>query len=365
MITNLNQLADTLQNARTPRDVFGDLPGVYGAQIAELARRHRKLLQLAHPDRNPADIKRAEQLFSDLQRWHAAADKQIRAGVYGKRAENPLFSLTLRTGRYDIFGPLVTTDCYAVYRCVPANPAPAGTLRIKIIRDPQNNDLARREADLLRPLADDARVRRYFPKLVEAFTLREAGAARQALIIAVPADLISLADLRRAFPAGLDPRDAAWIFNRILEALYYAHARGVIHANINSQTLAVTLANHGLTVDEWPLAVPVDAPLIAVPPSYAGWYAEIPAHRATPALDITLALRTLVDLLGGNPLTAELPITIPAALKRFIEGALLLPHAGRPNDAGALRHEFDELLQTLYGPRTFRALTIPTAQAKT
>jgi hypothetical protein len=367
MVTTLENLARTIQAARSPVDVFGPVAGTLPQKLAQLARQLRKFLQIAHPDRNLARQKLAETVFTQLQRLNDIADKQIRAGLYdedGKPGKTtPLFTVTLRAGSYDIFElpqNLRTTDCYALYSAVAVNLAPAGALRLKIIRDPQNNDLARHESRLLRPLNADAKIRRYFPKLVDTFALPSAGGKnRQALIIALPADLRTLAEVRAAFPKGLDPRDAAWIFNRTLEALYYTHNLGIVHGNITPDTLAVTLPNHGLILDEFPLAVPIGAPLTAIPPTFAAWFGGIATKCATPALDIVMATRTLVHLLGGNPLTADLPASIPAPLQRFIIGILRLPHARRPGDAGALRQEFDELLQQLYGPRTFRELTIP------
>jgi len=38
----------------------------------------------------------------------------------------------------------------------------------------------------------------------------------------------SLAEVRSAFPAGIDPRDAAWMWRRLLVAVGAAHRAGVI-----------------------------------------------------------------------------------------------------------------------------------------
>ncbi|MGH3238625.1 MAG: adenylosuccinate synthetase, partial [Streptosporangiaceae bacterium] len=42
----------------------------------------------------------------------------------------------------------------------------------------------------------------------------------------------SLAEVRAAFPAGIDPRDAAWMWRRLLVAAGAAHRAGVIHGAV-------------------------------------------------------------------------------------------------------------------------------------
>lgn len=50
---------------------------------------------------------------------------------------------------------------------------------------------------------------------------------------------------------------------------------------------------------------------------------------------------------------------IPKPLAMFARGCMLAPRR-RPADAWALLGELDELLDRLYGPRTFRPFVVPT-----
>jgi len=116
-----------------------------------------------------------------------------------------------------------------------------------------------------------------------------------------------------------------------------------------------------LIIDEWGLAVAAGRPLMALNAALAAWYPAEVRRRgaATPALDLALAARCLVHLLGGDPITGRLAATAPAAFQRFIRGCLLPGVTRGPQDAGALREEFDELLSGLYGTRAFRPLAMP------
>ena len=49
---------------------------------------------------------------------------------------------------------------------------------------------------------------------------------------------------------------------------------------------------------------------------------------------------------------------VPAPLRRFADGCCYAAPRMRPQDAWRLLAEFDELLENLYGPRTFRPFTI-------
>jgi hypothetical protein len=357
-LLDLAQLYRTVTTAHRPADVFGPLDGPLSSQLTALARVFRTLVRVAHPDHCPDDQRRAEQTFHHLEVWRQRAEEELRTGAYGSTAT----PVTLRTGTYEIHEPLKAGDYYTLYRCTTSPMKPGEELQLKVVHDERDNELLRHEAQVLRRLARaPAPARRYFPRLVESFVWKDSAASRQALLMAGPANLYSLADIRAAFPAGLDPRDAAWMFNRTLEALWFAHQQNLVHGAVLPPSLHVSLEDHGLVLDDWALAVESGEPLTALSVSYAAWYpgeARLKAP-ATPATDLFLATRCLVYLLGGDPVTGQLPLAVPAPFHRFVKGCLLPSPVHRPQDVGALREEFDDLLENLYGPRAFRPLAMP------
>jgi hypothetical protein len=58
----------------------------------------------------------------------------------------------------------------------------------------------------------------------------------------------------------------------------------------------------------------------------------------------------MAELIGGRA---------PAGIAAFARGCLLASPGRRPQDAWRLLAEFDELLERLYGPRTFRPFAMP------
>ena len=58
----------------------------------------------------------------------------------------------------------------------------------------------------------------------------------------------------------------------------------------------------------------------------------------------------MTELIGGH---------LPAPMASFALGCLLAGPRRRPADAWQLLAELDELLERLYGPRTFRPFAMP------
>lgn len=237
-LLDLAQLYRTVTTAHRPADVFGPLDGSLDGQLTQLARVFRTLVRVAHPDHCPGDQRRAEQTFQHLQAWRQRAEEELRAGIYGS-ATSPV-TVTLRTGTYEIHEPLKAGDYYTLYRCTTSPMKPSEDLQLKVVHDVRDNELVRHEAQVLRRLArTPAQAQRYFPRLAESFMWSDHAASRQALLIAAPTKLYSLADIRAAYPAGLDPRDAAWMFNRTLEALWFAHQQNLVHGAVLPTDLRV------------------------------------------------------------------------------------------------------------------------------
>ena len=157
----------------------------------------------------------------------------------------------------------------------------------------------------------------------------------------------TLADVARAYPDGVDPRAAVWMWRRALEVLGWGHRSGYAHGAVLPEHLLVHPRDHGVVLVGW---------------SHAERHAERHggASRATPAADITAATRTLVGVLGGDPERATLPTAVPGPL-----ADLLVTHAdpgarqGRTDDAWELMERVASAARTAYGPPTYLPFTMP------
>jgi hypothetical protein len=304
-----------IEAATDPRALFGRDPG----------HEYRRLARLTHPDVSPGGARAA------------AAFARLSALWQRYRAESMPAGLAFRG---DI------ANLYEHDRGL-----------VKIARDPADNDLLDREAAALSRLrrAGDKRFLAYVPALIGCQRRKDpdSGAERRANLISRLDGFVTLADVHAAYSRGLDPRDAAWMWRRLLVAVGFAHRAGVIHAAVLPEHVLIDPAEHGLVLVDWCYAItqPGGA-AVALPAAYADWYpAEVRSGEAPgPDLDIWLATRCMAHLMGR---------LAPPPLTTFARGCTLPGADRRPSDAWQLLRELDAVLERLYGPRMFRPFTMP------
>jgi hypothetical protein len=304
-----------IETAADPRALFG----------RDAGRDYRRLARLTHPDANPGSS-RAAAAFARL----AALWRQYSTGSTPRRLA-------------------FTGDIASLYEHQRG--------LIKIARDPADNDLMDREAAALRRLraTGDARFRPYVPALVECQRHRDpdTGAERRANVLSRLNGFVTLAEVHAAHPDGLDARDAAWMWRRLLVAAGFGHRTGVIHAAVLPEHVLIHTAQHGLVIVDWCYAITAPGGLAAaIPARYADWNTAGVRSRRPPGpdLDIWLATRCMTQLIGK---------LIPPPLASFARGCTLPSPDRRPDDAWRLLAELDAVLDRLYGPRKFRPFTMP------
>jgi hypothetical protein len=331
-----------IEAAKEPRDIFGDIPrdedgtgsrGDTGSRDEHAHRVYRRLARLVHPDANAGEA-RAARAFAKL----SALFSQHRDGT----------------------APLVAVGDIANLIRIPARPRVPGpafgrpaTALLKLARDPADSDLITREAAALRWLAanGDPKYLPYVPALIQAhrYTDPAAKVTRRGNVLAELAGFVSLQEVRERFPDGLDPRDVAWIWRRTLVAIGFAHRTGLVHGAVLPPHLMIEPAAHGLTLIDWCYCAggPNPGNLPAAVARYRDWYPPelAPGYAPGPDLDIYLATKSMLSLIAPP---------VPAPLAAFAAGCTLASPARRPADAWALLHDFDDLIERLWGPRKFR-----------
>jgi serine/threonine protein kinase len=227
----------------------------------------------------------------------------------------------------------------------------------KVAREPRDNDLLAAEARALTRLTTDGdpKLRAYMPRLLETFTHEDpaTGERRAANVLEYQAGFVSLAQVAEKYPDGLDPRDAAWMWRRLLVALGAAHRVGLVHGAVLPEHVLIHPGAHGLVLVDW--CYSTSRPGEHVPALVAryrdAYPPEVPAReQATAATDVYMAGGLFLKLMGDRT---------PPELRRFAAGCRLARPRMRPQDAWALLAELDDLLNTLYGPRRFRAFAVP------
>jgi hypothetical protein len=283
---------------------------------------------------------------------------------------------------YQVLDRLAIGSVSTVYRCrfVDGRRQVEGVF--KVARDARGNALVADEADVLRKLQRRPEAPRFSPFLpsVEASldVDGESGAPRRASVLRMHEavrsvdELYTLKEVRGHYPAGLDARDVAWVWRRLLAVLQFVHGCEVTHAAVLPEHVLIEPREHKLLLVGWSGAVargidvrwdgaPVERPPKLVSGGYVAWYRRQGALHSppTPPLDVALGARCMVELLGGDPVGLEFPPSVDPALRRYftrcVDAAVLENGPG----AGKLLDDFDRLIEALWGRRTFRPLALP------
>ena len=235
---------------------------------------------------------------------------------------------------------------------------------VKTARFINDNDLVANEAHILTHLypsgAKEEKFYRYLPRLLHSY-VREDG--RRTNVIPYFPDFVSFADILRVYPDGIDYRDLAWMFKRLLACIGFAHTKGVVHGAVLPPHVLVHPTGHGAKIIDWSYAVVKEDrnSIKAVCTDWRTYYPPEVFQRQLPtaATDVYMAAQCAVALLGGDVKVWQTPGAVPVELCEFLAPCLKERPSERPQDAWALHEAFDRLLLKLVGKPAYRPFTMP------
>ncbi|GAA4051418.1 hypothetical protein GCM10022409_42740 [Hymenobacter glaciei] len=151
----------------------------------------------------------------------------------------------------------------------------------------------------------------------------------------------------------LPQQHVVWVLSRLLEFVAWLHQSGYCHAGLHPESLALVPETHGLVCLSFYHMARLNGTLTTISGKYRLWYpdAVFADKRATPGIDLALAQRTAVCLLGdasGNGV--RLRNTVDDRLVDF----LLTPW----HNAYAAFSDYRKLVQQLYPKREFHPLNL-------
>lgn len=351
--------AEAILDARIPQDIFGELPADQGDALGEATRIYRQLARETHPDSAEGDgvaFSRLTDLYHLAQRLITAGDYHI-VGLAGR-------TVKAKSREYTIQERFFYGDIADTYKCSHG--------LIRVTHHPRDNDLLRTEAITVKTIRKEVedKWKVYLPELIDSFSIRDSSSKdRHAnvfkpLLANKPVDVEAwypLARISRAFPHGVDPRDAAWIWRRMLIVLGLGHDAGFVNHAALPTSFMILPPEHGVILLDWSCARRFGEKPVAMVPKYKGWYPQEVLDKtiSDTATDIYMAALSMIQLLGGDPLKRTLPDRVPRALRAYFRACTLTSVNKRSDDATRLLESFDEIIERLWGPRTYRPFKVP------
>ena len=232
---------------------------------------------------------------------------------------------------------------------------------VKTQRWPQDDNfmLAERTAltKLNPPDAKDEKFHRYFPKLLARHV--EGGKSIH-ILTRETSPMVSLEEVLAAFPTGLDFRDFAWMFKRMLVGIGYAHTQGFVHGALIPPHVLIHGSERGAKLIDWCYSTRLGGKqsIRAYVKRYERYYPRSVFDKQFPteATDLHTLGKTAIALLGGDLATNAIPAgriapeALAVVLKCFV-GA----------NAWDLHEEFDTVLERIVGKPAYRIFEMPHA----
>lgn len=239
---------------------------------------------------------------------------------------------------------------------------------VKVPRSIDDGSRLAREYARLGSLADsDARGAAHFARLLPQRVVHGPlpspdGSVRLASVFRYRSGFLdTFEQVRAAYPEGVDPRHAVWMARRVFELLGFVHRAGLVHGALFPWHLLVHPRDHGVVFCGTSRLAHVGAP----PEDAAFDEAERPfvpdALRAggerTPASDVAMAARSLIHVMGGDPVSLRMPDAVPVPLR----DCLVRAADARSGEglAWALVDELGEVARAVFGPPVFVPFTLP------
>jgi len=323
------------------------------------------LAKLTHPDvyQNHDEKLLAQLTFGRLVQWFDQAVEKIGSGRYGKAEQ---ITLETRTRRYEVESTFIEDGDFNIYSCHYFENRHIRSGVLRVVRDPRKNHLSRSEVhtlNILRNSRDAAKLLPYIPLLLDEFFYESGTTSHHTVIFEQTKGWYSLEQVHTAYPNGIDPKDMAWMWRRLLVALGFAHANSVIHNSILPCNVWIQPEEHGLILRNWFHSTETSRTTgknsLEINPKYAAWYPQEVLDFTPPTFgtDIKMSAKCMIYLLGGDAEQGKISNSIPNPMSMFLKGTTL-PGNRTPQDAWALKHEFDDMLERLWGKRTFHPFTM-------
>ena len=377
MTTTLEVILEKITTAKRFADVFGEIHSSDLEQkLHELRKQYVYMVKFIHPDHMPKEEEKfANTVFSRLVGLYEQAKHALENDSYEiplvqgdtHRVTGEQYFVFLSGSRKYVVQSFVWTegDFSDIHLGKTENGIP---VCVKIATDPTMNQYLEHEASLhsrIKKSSVKKEVRQFVSTLVDTVIVDIPGNKEiRANVFEYQEGYVSLTKIREVYPDGLDPRDAAWIWRRVLGQVVTAEILGVVHGAVVPDHTLVHPGTHDPLYIGWAHSIPFvkgkHARLTTYIDRWKPWYPkEVFDHKAiTQKTDLYMAGKTMVYLLGGDVEHVRFPKTVPQKVQKIVQHCVEEDPAKRPENGHEVLEQFTDTIYTLWG-KTYRQLQMP------
>ena len=282
----------------------------------------RDILKAIHPDKWPHEPT-CPSLF-------------IRYNTAYQRSQKPKEFV----GAYPLLSLHAEGDLRDIFNTIDGN-----LIKVPKIVDKAANRLIEKESETLKKLKKEANgnlIQYFFPQMVDS--VEKDGKLHNVTIY--ERKLHTAAQIKEAFPSGLNGRHIAWMLRRMLTGVGYMHSLDLCHGAITPEHVMFCIENHGGVLTGIIHSDKTGEKLSVVPAKRKDWYPDFAKKGLTPSVDFAMIGR-VVDFLSDD--------SLPKRLKNFVK-ALSLPSL--KCEASVLEEDLKSILFDCYGPPRFLDLVM-------
>ena len=377
----LKVVSEKITSAKFFIDIFGTIPkGTVKTRLLLLHKQYRILAKMIHPDKVLGEEKDATAVFKLLNEINQKAISAIKNDYYEKAIKNhsgkpspkteTTFNIKSSTTKYIVdTQPFKSGDFSSLHK---AKTEEGKIVCIKIANDPTMNQYLEHEVKILNIFTSKKEInileiRKFIPEILDTFIINGELNTKYRVLVTPYADgFMSLKDIKEFYPRGLNPKDVAWIWRRVITEALAASMIGVVHGAIVPDHILVHPITHNPLHIGWANSViePIknNTHIITISNDWNEWYPKEVFKRgiASQQIDIYMAGKTLIYLLGGNVAKNTYPITTPNEIGKIIHWCTDEDPHKRPSNGLEVLNEFEKIIRKLWG-KQYRKLVLPSS----
>lgn len=293
----------------------------------------RNLLKQAHPDLHPDNQAKAQKAFIHINTlWN-----NRNASPKPRATHSTSTEIITKKNEYRNLKTIRKTNGIETYRAIDSH----GTIiYLLVATHPKIGEMLMEGVKNLKTVKSNltTHYKEFFPDTTDAFRIAQNGQKLFGVAQTLTEKNYSLREVKEDYPKGIDGRDVAWMYRRMLVAVGNMHDYGIGHGAPTLDAFLIKPETHELQLTNWQFSKELGSDINMVTP-------EIKKHYETDKVvtrekDLKILSETAFDLIGNDA---------PRELKAFLKGMSRYP-TGTAQEA---LHEFDEILKNVYGPRTF------------